>query len=179
MATAPVPGADVPRRGSRSFGYQRTKTKRHQGVDLFAERGTPVLAPSNGVVQQTGEGWRRGFTGYGSIVVLQVPGPRWLLFSHLGDVMVREGQRVTEGEQLGTVGSSRGTATDPSKQFETSAPHIHFEVSPRPYPQPSTASRLDPVLWLRRTKEAAQGPGGAALLAVVVVLAMWFGGRRG
>lgn len=176
----PVPGATLPTRGSRSYLYQRSASRLHRGIDLFAPRGTPVLAPVDGRVQQAFEGWQRGFTGYGSSVVLRTEQPRrWLLFAHLDEVDVRPGQQVRQGEQLGTVGTSAGTRSDPSAQFRSSKPHMHWEVSRRPYPLRRDAPRESPLAWLReaiqetadqvRQRPVASAGGAGAVLGLVVL----------
>lgn len=166
---SPVRGARIPTKGSRSYLFQRSPGHKHRGIDLFAPLGTPVVAPTDGVVVKTGEGWRQGFTGYGSFVVLETLGPQWQLFSHLDSVDVREGQPVRQGEQLGTVGTSAGTRTDPDRQFARSKPHMHWEISPRPYPQRSEEARVDPVAWLKSEGQRVMG-GGFAVAAVLVAL---------
>lgn len=173
MPLSPVPGAVIPLTGSRAYRYQRRPRHKHQGIDLFAAKGTPVVAPAPGTIVQVGEGWRRGFAGYGSIVVLRTleRPTRWLLFSHLDRVDVEEGDRVPAGEVLGTVGTSAGTRTDPSREFETSRPHLHFEVSPRPYPQPSEKPRSDPVAWLMGRAKSGKAGAGALVLVAIGLLA--------
>ena len=160
---SPVRGARLPLQGSRSFRFERRPGRRHQGVDLFAPRGTPVTAPAPGKVVRAHEDWAPGFSRYGSVVVLRTESPRrWHLFSHLDQVTVKKGQVVREGQQLGSVGSSAGTKANPKAQFRTSAPHLHWEVSPRPYPRPSQAPREDPLDWLKRAAEPPLGRDDAA-----------------
>jgi len=89
----------------------------HQGQDILAAEGTPVVAPRGGVVT-----WR-AFQAQGAgyyMVVDAVDEPYNYVFMHLqrGSVGVDVGQRVRTGESLARVGST-GTAT---------APHLHFEV---------------------------------------------------
>jgi murein DD-endopeptidase MepM/ murein hydrolase activator NlpD len=103
-------GADA-RFGARRPGH------RHQGQDLTAPAGTPVVAPRRGVVEAV----RYQARGAGRYVVLDGEGEdRDYVFMHLGrrSVPVRPGERVRTGQRIGEVGST-GTST---------GPHLHFEV---------------------------------------------------
>jgi murein DD-endopeptidase MepM/ murein hydrolase activator NlpD len=84
----------------------------HRGVDYGAPRGTPVRAVGSGVVVTSG---RNG--GHGNYVKLDHPGPYHTSYSHLDRIQVRRGQRVQQGDIVGTVGAT-GLAT---------GPHLHYE----------------------------------------------------
>jgi murein DD-endopeptidase MepM/ murein hydrolase activator NlpD len=89
----------------------------HQGQDLIAATGTPIVAPRGGVVQTVA--YQAG--GAGNYVVLKATGEnRSFVFMHLldGSTRVRVGDRVTTGERLGDVGATG----------DASGPHLHFEV---------------------------------------------------
>lgn len=140
----PIFGAKLPEPGSvRDYLYQRTPTHKHQGLDFPAPKGTPVLAVESGVIEKIAREYRRGFSGYGRIIVLRGDSKRWFLYAHLGTVTVEEGQTVLAGDKIGTVGTSVFSKQNPTLEMERGA-HLHFEVSPRPYPQDSEAPRLDP-----------------------------------
>lgn len=190
----PVRGNVVwPKRGSRAFGavrsYARGK-RRHAGVDLFAPKGTPVVAVSRGTVSRAEDSYAPGFRGYGRIVVLHTDAGPYVLYSHLEAVRVRPGERVDAGDVLGTVGDTRFTAHDPSARFQRSKPHLHFELSPRAYPQPSTALRLDPAvlyggpvrtvernrLTLLRPRRPGRGRAWVAVIGAAVLA--YLAGRR-
>lgn len=143
----PIRGAKLPTRGILSWGYQRTDEHKHRGIDLPAPKGTPVLAAASGVVTHAYTTLAPGFSGYGRVVVVKhgKSGP-WQLYAHLDKVYVVKGQTVKEGQQVGTVGTTCFRDSDPDAQC---AAHLHFEVSPRAYPQPSEAPRMDPVAWLQ------------------------------
>jgi murein DD-endopeptidase MepM/ murein hydrolase activator NlpD len=146
---APVNGARYPTTGKLSFGFKRSPTHTHQGVDVVAPKGTPVHAVASGEVEHavTRPG-TPGFRGYGRVVVLRLDTPRGtrVLYAHLDSVAVSKGQRVVEGDVLGTVGDACDTAEDPDHRC--GGAHLHFEVSPRAYPQNSEATRLDPGFFL-------------------------------
>jgi murein DD-endopeptidase MepM/ murein hydrolase activator NlpD len=85
----------------------------HAGLDIAAEPGKPVYAPSDATVAYSGsEG------NYGNVIVLDHGYGVKTRFGHLADVLVKLGDRVKRGEQLGTVGNT-GRST---------GPHLHYEV---------------------------------------------------
>jgi murein DD-endopeptidase MepM/ murein hydrolase activator NlpD len=150
---SPVKDAHIPIPPSRlSYGYQRTETHKHQGIDLVAPLGTPVYAVEAGTVAHAVSEWRKGFSGYGRAVVIRGNSGRWFLYAHLNDVYAREGDDVLEGQTIATVGNTAFTKDEPEAVVQSGA-HLHFEVSPTPYPQESEALRLDPVAVLSEKKK--------------------------
>ncbi len=102
---------------------------RHEGIDIGMLLSLRVRAVTEGVVRRTG--YENGYEGYGKIIVLDLPGPYSVLYAHLSNVAVREGEHVREGEligQAGCTGSCSGT-------------HLHFEVRQRGVP-------IDPMRFL-------------------------------
>ncbi|MCI0661177.1 MAG: M23 family metallopeptidase [Acidobacteria bacterium] len=94
----------------------------HKGIDIFAAKKTPVLAPTSGVVIYRGEMELGGN-------VLLILGPKWRVhfFGHLNKSNVGLGQFVTRGQQIGEVGDS-GNA-------KGKAPHLHYQINTcLPYP---------------------------------------------
>lgn len=147
----PSEGVAWPDTGSRSFAAIRRTSKGkqriHKGVDLFAPKGTAVVAVDDGVVTHASESYQPGFAGFGAVVALALDDGPHVLYSHLDQVLVRPGQRVEAGEQLGTIGTTAFTRRDKRAHFKTSKPHLHFEVSPRRYPLRRDAPRLDPSVF--------------------------------
>lgn len=86
----------------------------HRGLDFTASKGTPVRATGDGKVIRV----RRERTGYGRSIMIDHGYGYQTLYAHLEDMDVKVGQKVTKGEQIGTVGNT-GTST---------APHLHYEV---------------------------------------------------
>lgn len=86
----------------------------HQGIDIDASSGTPVLAVTGGVVVMVGD----ADDGYGSKVVVDHGGGLGSVYAHLSSVSVGVGQIVGEGQVVGGVGST-GRST---------GPHLHFEL---------------------------------------------------
>lgn len=124
---ASTPGWICPVLGARYFndwGYPRSGGRFHEGNDLFAVRGTAVVAPVSGtVIFQNGRIGGLQFRLYGDDGTTYVG-------THL-DTITADGF-VLAGAQLGTVGDS-GNALG-------SNPHLHFEIHPadgpavNPYP---------------------------------------------
>ncbi len=127
--TRPVPSGEVNwpnpryRYGSTAFGEEPI----HTGVDLGAERDTPVLAAGAGEVGWVGFGLYRGVFDltdpYGLAVAIRHDFGHeqqllYTIYAHLSSTIVWPGQRVSAGEQIGTVGDTG----------HASGPHLHFEV---------------------------------------------------
>lgn len=146
-----MPAAPAPSSAQR-YGYQRSATHAHQGIDLAAPEGSSVITPWGGEVVHVNTRWRQGFGGYGKAVVVRVDGaviPTWVLFAHLSRVEVKPGDHLEPGARVGFVGRTKYSAQKKTDLFAESAPHLHFEVSLGPYPQRSEAkTRLDPLTLL-------------------------------
>jgi murein DD-endopeptidase MepM/ murein hydrolase activator NlpD len=99
------------------FGYREDPFngdwRMHEGVDFEAPVGTPVLAPADGVVVQTGRD-----SGFGIVVRVDHGYGIETLFGHLSRVRVEVGELVRRGDRLGDVGNT-GRST---------AAHLHYEV---------------------------------------------------
>jgi murein DD-endopeptidase MepM/ murein hydrolase activator NlpD len=98
------------------FGAKR-RGHRHQGQDLGAATGTPVVAPHAGSVEAVEYQAR----GAGNYVVLDSDGEDSdYVFMHLrtGSTQVVVGEHVRAGERIAAVGSTG----------ESSGPHLHFEI---------------------------------------------------
>jgi murein DD-endopeptidase MepM/ murein hydrolase activator NlpD len=87
--------------------------RKHTGVDLSARVGTPVRAASSGTVQQANI-----WAGYGRYIRIKHTPRISTAYGHLSRIVVRSGQRVSQGQIIGYTGVS-GTA---------SGPHLHYEV---------------------------------------------------
>lgn len=100
-----------------TFGEARSGSRKHKGADMFAVKGSPVVAVTGGTVTKavpTDDGtlggarvWVAGDDGW------------WYYYAHLDSVAVTLGQRVETAQQLGTVGNTGAAKTTP--------PHVHVE----------------------------------------------------
>ncbi len=130
----PVQGADSGDIWS-FFGDPRDGgIREHHGVDIFAPRHTPVLAPTGAYVRSVGTRDRGG-----NVVVL------WdrersiqLYFAHLQTQEVRSGAWVEAGDIIGTVGNTGNARTTP--------PHLHFGIYSRSW------RPVDPFHFIHRPK---------------------------
>jgi murein DD-endopeptidase MepM/ murein hydrolase activator NlpD len=127
------PVADHGNRAIRSyFGAERDGGARvHHGIDIFAPRGTPVLAAARGVIRST----RPNDLG-GNVVWLRDDARgQSLYYAHLEAHAVEEGDVVLPGDTLGFVGNTGNARTTP--------PHLHFGIYRRP------EGPIDPLDWVR------------------------------
>lgn len=107
-------------------GFRPASDPKHQGLDLGGTKSTSVLAAHQGVVIYVGHQFR----GYGNMVMIEYNNQWATLYAHLSKILVKEGQMVSPGEQVGKMGRT-GHAT---------GVHLHFElmknrqlVDPLPY----------------------------------------------
>lgn len=152
------------------FGNEvrREVSRKHTGLDLFAETGTNIYACVDGTIYK-----RQWHTGYGNTLTIKVNSPEEFLtfkrsdyiiktdreqlegldWSENGDIFIfyahlnsvneyTIGQDVKCGDQLGTTGRS-GIATG------THAPHLHFEIFCSYVMQTGTKYRINPALFIK------------------------------
>ena len=111
----------LPGRTAISSGYGwRThpitgQRKFHNGIDIPAPTGTPVLAPFAGRVKSVFEN-----TTGGKQVIIEHDDGRLSGYAHLHVVLVDPGERIAQGEPFAQVGSTGGST----------GPHLHFTVRP-------------------------------------------------
>jgi murein DD-endopeptidase MepM/ murein hydrolase activator NlpD len=128
--------------------------RQHEGIDIFAAQGTPVLASSRGLVTQVTE------TPLGGKVVwlADAENRQSIYYAHLDRQLVQTGQQVAMGDTLGLVGASGNARGGP--------PHLHFGIyafggAVDPYPfirqQPAKPAPLRVnVAWLGEWARAAK-----------------------
>lgn len=134
----PVEGRGMDAIGS-VFGASRDGGRReHHGIDIFAPRGTPVLAASTGRVRGVRETARGGRVVWVRDPVREAS----LYYAHLDSQHVGNGQLVERGDTIGFVGNTGNARTTP--------PHLHFRLYRRgpvdPYPFLDPPRRLLPEL---------------------------------
>ncbi|MDQ3696777.1 MAG: M23 family metallopeptidase [Gemmatimonadota bacterium] len=131
----PVVGKDS-RAVASFFGADRDAGQRqHQGIDIFAPRGTPAVAAASGIA------WV-GTNQLGGNVVFLRDAARGasLYYAHLDTQLVQSGDLVRSGDTLGLVGNT-GNA-------RTTAPHLHFGIYRR------GEGALDPFPFVHTPREA-------------------------
>jgi len=118
-ATWPARGWVTSDFGQRLDPYTAERVM-HTGLDIAAEHGKPVYAPSDGVVVFAGpEG------GYGNVIVIDHGYGIKSRYGHLAQMLVRAGDRVRRGQQVAAIGNT-GRST---------GPHLHYEVRVNGVPQ--------------------------------------------
>ena len=113
-----------------TWGAARSAGRRHQGVDIFAKRGTPVLSTTQGIVRKVGTNNLGG-----KVVWVTGPALSSHYYAHLDDYAanIQAGDWVEVGTVLGYVGNSGNAKGTP--------PHLHYgiylkaqgAVNPYPY----------------------------------------------
>ena len=114
------------------FGAGRTG-RAHQGQDILAAEGTPVISPVAGVVH-----WRAYQAGgAGHYVVIRGDDGRDYAFMHFqdGSVAVRKGQRVAARQRIANVGNTGAS----------SGAHLHFEIWPDGWYASADSHPIDPL----------------------------------
>lgn len=131
MLVFPVDGADVHWRDT--WGAPRSGGRSHAGTDIYAPRGTPVVAVE--------PGWATASDGAlgGLQVAVTARDGTIYLYAHLDERTGPYPRAVVTREQLGTVGSTGNAAGGP--------PHLHFEV------RPQGGERVNPAPLLERAGE--------------------------
>lgn len=99
------------------FGWRRDPLgmgwRHHAGIDVGGQIGDPIWSAAAGTVIRAGQN-----EGYGKVVVVDHGFGVTTHYAHCSRLLVRVGQRVRRGQQLGMVGNT-GRST---------GPHLHFEV---------------------------------------------------
>jgi peptidoglycan LD-endopeptidase LytH len=138
--TLPLPVSGVlPRQLVDTFGAPRPHHRHHQGIDIFAPCGTPVLSATSGLIAKVGTNDLGG-----NVVYLIGPALRTYYFAHLAQSgSFRSGDFIHQGDVLGFVGRSGNARGTPC--------HLHFEVrvldqgSIDPYPLLINGSEKKPA----------------------------------
>lgn len=116
LMLTPINGSRLSSHFSRArrhpiLGY----TRRHNGTDFAAPRGTPIMAAGNGIVERANR-----FGSFGNYIRLRHANGFQTAYAHLNGFArgIRAGTRVTQGQIIGYVGTT-GRST---------GPHLHYEV---------------------------------------------------
>ena len=122
----------------------------HPGIDLAGAYGTPIYATADGTVLRAG--WNSG--GYGNLVEIDHGRGISTRYGHMSAILVREGDHITRGEQIGRMGSTgRSTGN-----------HLHYEVR-------IDGRAVNPIPFMKSTDYvlAMQRRSGAASMDAVAV----------
>ena len=125
----PVPVEEVASKDlADTWGAPRSGDRRHEGIDIFAPLGRPVLSTTRGVVFKVGEDDLGGH-----VVRVLGPGWQWHYYAHLDRFAdIRPGSIVRQGSVLGYVGNTGNASGTPH--------HLHYGVyrflggAQNPYP---------------------------------------------
>lgn len=118
--SAPVEGRTIGEYAMECLSYNETTRdwRTHNGIDLAAEEGTPVMAAAEGTVWQVFEDDIMGYT-----VAIRHEGGYTTQYSNLSDALcVKPGDMVSLGQTIGYVGTSALIET-------AMGSHVHFSVS--------------------------------------------------
>ena len=162
ITSAPSPSLAFPVKDAKPqsirsvFGDPRDAgVRRHEGVDIFAPRGTPVVAATDGLVVRVGESEKGGRV----VWLLDPLRGVSLYYAHLDAQHVSAGDVVRTGETLGTVGNTGNARGTP--------PHLHFGIYAR------GEGAIDPEAFIRPVPAAATSPAVSAS-----ILGGWGTARR-
>lgn len=163
----PVYGFPVSGKGNAAIGSfwgvdRDGGQRRHEGIDIFAKKGTPVVAITDGTVSYTGE---RGIGGK-QVWLRDGLFGKSLYYAHLDGFAVEQGDRVKAGDTLGYVGNTGNAKFTPA--------HLHFgiyttggAINPLPYvyaTQPVSQKQFprnfkSAILKVKGTANLRKGPG--------------------
>jgi murein DD-endopeptidase MepM/ murein hydrolase activator NlpD len=110
--------------------------RRHEGIDIFAPKRTPVIATSDGVVTGADEGGIGGKTVWLRLINKKIT----LYYAHLDEQLVHAGQFVKKGDTLGLVGNTGNAKFTPS--------HLHFGIY-------TNAGPIDPLPFVKKSTRSA------------------------
>jgi murein DD-endopeptidase MepM/ murein hydrolase activator NlpD len=135
----PVPVRGVEPRGLRDTWHgARSEGRKHEGIDIFARRGTAVTSSTEGIVLRVSSN-RLG----GQVVWVLGPGGQRHYYAHLDRyAAIADGQRVRAGTVLGYVGTTGNAAGTP--------PHLHYGIY-------EAAGAINPYPILRTPQDDAPG----------------------
>ncbi|MCC3157024.1 M23 family metallopeptidase [Hymenobacter sp. 15J16-1T3B] len=135
----PVQGKSDAAAGSFWGADRDNGARRHEGVDIFAAKGTPVVAAAPGMITRVGDTPRGGL-----VVWLSDTHGNHLYYAHLSKQLVGPGTLVKAGDTLGLVGNTGNARTTP--------PHLHFGV------YRGGRGAVDPYPFVRRADREPAAP---------------------
>lgn len=104
-----------PIQGKIISGYgAKSKGLRNDGINIRADRGSPVRAAENGVVAYAGNELR----GFGNLLLIKHADGWVTAYAHNDALLVKRGDKIKRGQKIATVGSTGNVST----------PQLHFEI---------------------------------------------------
>ncbi|MBK5212641.1 MAG: M23 family metallopeptidase [Flavobacteriaceae bacterium] len=110
-----------------------TGSRSHEGIDIFADRGTPVIAITDGVIASVGD---HGFGGKQVWLRDDLFGKR-IYYAHLDSIAVFEGEKLKIGDTIGFVGNTGNAKDLPS--------HLHFGIY-------KSKGAVNPLSFIKKTE---------------------------
>jgi len=109
--------------------------RKHKGIDIFAKRGTPLLASTKGYITNVSD---HGLGGK-QVWLKDAKNHNSLYYAHLDKQLVVKGQQVAVGDTIGLVGNSGNARNTPS--------HLHFGIY-----RPNKKGAIDPLPFVKMYK---------------------------
>lgn len=104
--------------------------RKHEGIDIFAAKKSPVVAVADGIINSVSENELGG-----KVIFLRPSNMNYnVYYAHLDSQLVEDGQRVVKGQTIGLVGNT-GNA-------RTTVPHLHFGIY-------TMGGAIDPLLFVK------------------------------
>ena len=116
-----------PVRGTIVSGFGDAAHPSHQGIDLAARAGEPVLAALSGRVEFAGD-----MAGYGKVVVLSHGNSLSTVYAHLGEVRVHDGEGVDRGQTIATLAPEGYLHYEVRQSKQAVDPARFYAVAPPP-----------------------------------------------
>jgi hypothetical protein len=146
----PITSGFGPRDNSKNPQISST----HSGVDYGVVVGTSVTAAADGVVTETGL-----HRQYGNYVIIR-HGDKSTLYGHLSQILVKRGEKVSQGYVIGKSGGRKGA----QGAGTSTGPHLHFEI--RNNGGVGAKGRRNPLGLLGKAWNIIKNIGGGAIKAV-------------
>jgi murein DD-endopeptidase MepM/ murein hydrolase activator NlpD len=119
--------------------YNRTKHKRHAGIDMRAAIGTPIRAMNDAVVALSAEQWAPG-----QVIILNHGGGVFTKYIHLSRRQVNEGDMVKRGDIIALSGNTGGQKV---------APHLHLSIN-------VNGAEVNPLQFMRVAQQLLDAEAG-------------------
>jgi murein DD-endopeptidase MepM/ murein hydrolase activator NlpD len=133
VLTSPYGMRIHPKFGTRKF---------HTGLDIGKGMGAPLRAAKGGIVTKlTNNG--RPYTGFGNAIIIQQDDGYQSVYTHTSKYGVNEGDRVSQGQYIGDMGST-GIST---------GPHLHYIIQKAGLAVPNSSNTIDPATKISKARD--------------------------